>query len=330
MRALLVAGSTGDGVGSSVAMAAALSEAGVHVETTNEFARAADGPRPDAVLYFTPERLRSGLESVEREERRATVSILKVAVITSLATVPSTWVDPRIALYCTATDEAACALRDRGIDARRIEVHGLPVDARLGQVRAEPREIRARLRLMPTATTAVVLMRTAPRRETERLVRALARALPALQLCVVGAQTTGLFEALDGTGLPPTVALFKTERDLAELLRAADFVFCDPGARSIQEVLAAGRPAILAGRLSSRQAGNGAYVVRRGAGFIATTLADSLAAARRLSSEPALAHRAGLAAARLARPDAARRIAARLIALVEDTGSKQLWCRSSI
>jgi len=329
MRALLVAGSTGDSVSASAAMADALEEAGVRVETTPSFARVADGLRPDVVLYFTPERLRSELESVEREERRATASIVQVAVITNLATVPSTWVDPRIALYCTATDEAAYALRDRGVDARRIEVTGLPVDARLGQVRAEPSAIRARLRLMQTATTAVILIRTTRWRETERLVRALARALPALQLCVVGAQSPGLVEALDGTGLPPTVALFKSERDLPDLLRVADFVFCDPGARSIQEVLASGRPAILVGRLSIPQAGSGAYVVRRGAGFSATTLADSLAAARRLSSEPALAHRAGLAAARLARPDAARRIAARLIALVEDAGSKELWSRSS-
>jgi UDP-N-acetylglucosamine--N-acetylmuramyl-(pentapeptide) pyrophosphoryl-undecaprenol N-acetylglucosamine transferase len=102
--------------------------------------------------------------------------------------------------------------------------------------------------------------------------------------------------------------------DVAARLAAADLVISRAGASTIAELAAAGRPAILVplpGAIDDHQTANAGALCGAGAAWLIPqtnigTLGDRLAA---LLADPAALIRAGSAAAALARPDAAARLA---------------------
>lgn len=266
--------------------------------------RLIDQTRPDAVVFTHALAVRPGLDALATvgAERR----IPSVAMVTELATVHAAWTDGRVARYLAATDEVARALAARGVSDDCIaRLPGLPVGPRFGRIEESPIDLRRRLRLLPDATTALVLAGGEGAGPVEQMVPALACALPELQLAVVCGRNERLRRSLDGHGLPPTVRVLGFVDNVAELMHASDFVLTKGGPQSLSETLAAGRPAVVFDLLPGQERGNGAYVVRRGAGVLALTLPDALAAARRLTSDPALRVRVGAAASEIGGRDAA-------------------------
>ncbi|MFN8162406.1 MAG: glycosyltransferase [Solirubrobacterales bacterium] len=123
--------------------------------------------------------------------------------------------------------------------------------------------------------------------------------------------------------------LLAYEPNLGDVLAASDLVVGRSGG-SIFEVTAAGRPAILVPypyATADHQSANAAWMQRAGA---ATILADEELSAERLASEVTMllgdeARLAEMAAAsrRLARPDAARRIADEVLAAAHERGASE-------
>ncbi|HEY3107315.1 MAG TPA: glycosyltransferase [Chloroflexota bacterium] len=263
---------------------------------------------PEVVVFTHALAVRPGLDALDA----LGLAVPAVAMVTELVTVHASWIDSRLTRYLAASDEVARSLRERGIAPERIARTGLPVGSRFGCVAEPTAGLRLRLRLMPAETTALLLAGGEGSGPVEAMVPALARALPDLQLAVVCGRNQKLYRALDGYGLPPTVRLFGFVENVAELMEAADFVLTKGGPQSLSETLAAGRPAIVFDLLPGQERGNGAYVVRRGAGYLALTLPDVLAAARRLTHDPAMRCRLAAAARRLGQPEAAARVAAEL------------------
>ncbi len=102
-------------------------------------------------------------------------------------------------------------------------------------------------------------------------------------------------------------------RDMPEFMAAADFLVTKAGPGTISEAFIAGLPVILYSRLPGQEDGNVAYVVEEGAGIWAPKPAQLVAALKNWLDNPAERQATAQAAARLARPDAARQIA-RLVA----------------
>jgi 1,2-diacylglycerol 3-beta-galactosyltransferase len=263
---------------------------------------------PDVVLFTHALAVRPGLDALDA----LGLSVPAVAMVTELVTVHASWIDPRVTRYLAASDEVVRSLGDLGVAPERIAKTGLPVGPRFGRVPETTAELRRRLRLAPAATTALVLAGGEGSGPVEAMVPALARALPELQLAVVCGRNQKLYRALDGFGLPPTVRLFGFVDNVAELMQAADFVLTKGGPQSVSETLAAGRAVVVFDLLPGQERGNGAYVVRSGAGYLALDLPNVLAAARRLTDDPALRCRLAAAARERGQPEAARRVAAEL------------------
>jgi 1,2-diacylglycerol 3-beta-galactosyltransferase len=263
---------------------------------------------PDVVVFTHALAVRPGLDAIEALD----LAVPAVAMVTELVTVHASWIDPRVTRYLAASEEVVRSLREQGVPAERIERTGLPVGARFGRVGETPAEVRRRLRLMPDATTALVLAGGEGAGPVEAMVPAIARALPDLQLVVVCGRNQKLHRALDGHGLPPTVRVLGFVEYVAELMQAADFVLTKGGPQSLSETLAAGRPAVVFDLLPGQERGNGAYVARRGAGCLAPTLPDVLAATRRLAHDERLRCRLAETARALGQPGAAAAVAAEL------------------
>jgi UDP-N-acetylglucosamine:LPS N-acetylglucosamine transferase len=263
---------------------------------------------PDVAVFAHALAVRPGLDALDG----LGLSVPAVAMVTELATVHASWIDARVTRYLAASDEVVRSLRDLGVAPARIARTGLPVGPCFGRVGEPIGELRRRLRLVADMPTALVLAGGEGSGPVEAMVPALARALPHLQLAVVCGRNQTLYRALDGHGLPPTVRILGFIDNVAELMHAADFVLTKGGPQSLSETLAAGRPAIVFDLLPGQERGNGAYVVRRAAGFLALDLPGVLAAARRLTDDPALRCRLASAARALGQPGAAACVAAEL------------------
>jgi UDP-N-acetylglucosamine--N-acetylmuramyl-(pentapeptide) pyrophosphoryl-undecaprenol N-acetylglucosamine transferase len=112
--------------------------------------------------------------------------------------------------------------------------------------------------------------------------------------------------------------------DVAERLSAAHLVVARAGASTVAELAVAGRPAILVplpGAIDDHQSANaGALVAARGASMIAQRDFTPEALAKRLTSlltTPDLLAHAAAAARRLARTDAAARLAELTLSLMQ-------------
>ena len=128
--------------------------------------------------------------------------------------------------------------------------------------------------------------------------------------------------AYEAAGLPGRVEPFFDEMD-REMARA-DLVVCRAGATTLAEVTAAGRPALLVPlptATDDHQRRNAEALVRAGAAEMLDqrdlTGASLAAAIQRLVDDPARRDHLAEHARALARPDAARAIAERILALAE-------------
>jgi 1,2-diacylglycerol 3-beta-galactosyltransferase len=96
---------------------------------------------------------------------------------------------------------------------------------------------------------------------------------------------------------------------MPDFMRAADILVTKAGPGTISEALNAGLPMILYSRLPGQEDGNVNYVVSEGAGVWAPTPEQIVASLRLWINHPIERSQAAAACRRLARPQAARRIA---------------------
>jgi UDP-N-acetylglucosamine:LPS N-acetylglucosamine transferase len=238
-------------------------------------------------------------------------------MLAELVTIHTSWIDRRVRRYFAATDEVVAALRRAGTPPERVALTGLPVGPLFGRIAEPARDLRLRLRLIPDRPTALLLAGGEGSGPVVETVTRLSRALPELQQIVVCGRNARLRRRLEEYCLPPEVHVLGFVENMPELMHAADFVITKGGPQSIAEVLASGKPMIITHLLPGQEEGNGAFVVRRGAGYLALTLPDVLAATRRIVLDAPTRERLAAAARAAGRPDAAAHVAHELGALVE-------------
>jgi 1,2-diacylglycerol 3-beta-galactosyltransferase len=270
---------------------------------------------PDVVAFAHPFTVIPGYDALELLQTERGRRPADAVMVADLVNFHASWVDARASRYLAATAEAAALLRRHGIPDGKIVETGLPVGPQFGHVGATPAEVRARLRLSPSKTTALLLSGGDGSGPVREITTLLSRALPELQLVVVCGRNQRLKVELEQLCLPPAVHVVGFVENMPELMHAADFVITKGGPQTIVEVLVSGRPSIITDLLPGQEQGNGAYVTRRGAGYLALTRPDVLAATRRLFDDPALRARLGEAARAAARPDAAGNVVGELAAL---------------
>ena len=267
---------------------------------------------PDVVAFAHPFTVIPGYDALEmvkaRHGRRPTDAVM----VADLVNFHASWVDPRAQRYLAATAEAVALLGRHGIPSEKIVETGLPVGPLFGRVAESPADVRARLRLSPTKTTALLLSGGDGSGPVREIVTMLSRALPELQLVVVCGRNQALQVELERLCLPPAVHVLGFVENMPELMHAADFIITKGGPQTIVEGLASGRPLVITDLLPGQEQGNGAYVTRRGAGYLALTRPDVLAATRRLFDDPALRARVAEAARAAGRPEAAAAVVGQL------------------
>ncbi len=235
-----------------------------------------------------------------------------VVVVTDLVTTHAFWYHPQADLTVVPTPEAAAQARRYGLPPERVQVIGLPVAARCCEPVGDRAALRARLG-WPAEGPAVLLVGGGEGMgPLETIAEALAAARLPITLIVVAGRNRALRERLQRRRWPIPVRVYGFVQRMPDFMRAADVLITKAGPGTICEALNAHLPMILYSRLPGQEDGNVDYVVRHGAGLWAPEPAQVVAALRAWLQRPEEIRARRAACRRLARPEAARQIAALL------------------
>lgn len=230
------------------------------------------------------------------------------------------WVYGNIDAYAVATPEIRATLIARGIAPAAIGVDGIPVDPRFGRPPADRGALRERLGLPRDKPVALVMGGGLGLGPVASTVRALARSAAEVTPVVIVGKNRALQRRVseaarrDGTD----VRVLGFVHDVPDWMHAADVLVTKPGGLTTSEALAAGTPLVLVRPLPGQEERNAKYLVSHGAALRAARAGELVRAIDTVLAGGEPARRLREAAALLAHPDAAERVAARVVGLARD------------
>lgn len=247
----------------------------------------------------------------------------RLAVVVTDLDVHGLWLCRHADRYFVALEETRAHLERLGIAAERITVSGIPIDPVFAEPK-EPRAMRHKHGLDPDRTTILVAAGGFGVGPVERLVRSLPDLRHSAQAVVVCGRSDALKRRLDRAAatLPPTghvglrILGYTTEMD--ELMAAADLLVGKPGGLTTAEALAKGLVLVIVNPIPGQEERNADHLLEEGVAIRANNLPALAWKIDRLLDDPERLGRMREHVRRLARPHAAREIAAALLAAGEE------------
>jgi len=269
--------------------------------------------QPDAVVSVHPALNHLGVWTL----RQMGWQIPFVTVVTDLVRAHPFWLCPEVDLCLTPTKAARQDAVRAGVPPEKTQVTGLPVSLKFCQGRPDKQLARARLGLCPERAVVLLMGGGEGVGRLYKVARAVAEARLPAQMVVITGRNETLRRRLAATGWEIPARIVGFVANVPQWMAAADVLVTKAGPGVISEAFVAGLPLVLSGAIPGQEVPNVDYVVARGAG-IAETDPVRIAAwlAQRLRpGDEMLAHMAA-AARRLARPEAAVRVARQVAALL--------------
>lgn len=250
--------------------------------------------------------------------RRAFPTTPIVVVVTDLITGHVSWYNRDADLTIVPT----LAARDRaitaGVEKARLSVLGIPVSDTFVAIPGERDRLRAQLGWSDTRGTLLLAGGAEGIGPLEAICEAIERAQLPCDIAVVAGRNAALAARLRSRAWRGTVHTYDFVNNFSDLMRAASVLITKAGPGTISEACASGCPMVLHGAIPGQETGNVEFVTRGRAGVWAPSpLAVTAALHAWLIGRdaPAALRRAASGALRLARPQAAREIADRVVML---------------
>jgi 1,2-diacylglycerol 3-beta-galactosyltransferase len=239
-----------------------------------------------------------------------------VTVVTDLVTTHALWYHRRTDLCLVPTEAARERALGFGLKPAQVQVVGLPVADRFCTPPADAADLRQRLGWPPERPVILLVGGGEGMGPLEKSARAIADARFHASLVVITGRNQGLKARLESMSWLIPTFIYGFVREMPDFMRAADILVTKAGPGTISEALNAGLPMILYSRLPGQEDGNVTYVESEGAGVWAPSPERIVAGLRTWIEHPAERSQAAAACRRLARPQAARRIAQILAEIV--------------
>jgi processive 1,2-diacylglycerol beta-glucosyltransferase len=271
---------------------------------------------PDITVctHFLPAEIISWLKARER------ISCRQAIVVTDFD-VHAMWLCRHYEHYFVALDETRLHLEKLGVPASKITVSGIPIDPVFAAPK-DKREMRARHGLKQDVTTILVSAGGFGVGPVENLLRSLASDLraPAQAVALCG-RNEKLKERVDrlAASLPPagsfSVKAVAHTTAVDEYMAAADVLLGKPGGLTTSEALARGLLFVIVNPIPGQEERNSDHLLEEGVAIRCNNLPVLADKIDRLLADPARMDAMRANARRLARPDAAREVVAKLLTI---------------
>jgi processive 1,2-diacylglycerol beta-glucosyltransferase len=270
---------------------------------------------PDAVVctHFLP------VEALSPSRGHGRLRVPLYCVITDFAAHPF-WAFPHVDRYFVASDEVAAELAGHGVKSARIEVTGIPVDPVFSQTLGRE-AARARLGLDPREPMVLVMGGgggVGPLGDLAERLAALGIQPRVMVLCGSNEKLQRDVAARPAARAGRVVALGFT-REVDVLLEACDVGVTKAGGLTCSEALVKRVPLVIFRPTPGQEVRNAAYLEQGGAAVLAQSVAEVEATVGRWLADGTERERVRGAAGRLAHPDAAERIARRVLESVSQS-----------
>lgn len=237
-----------------------------------------------------------------------------ITIVTDLISTHAFWYDKRVDLTLVPTEEAKQKALDCGLRDDRVRVVGLPVDERFGDLPRAAGSIRAELGWPSDRPTVLLVGGSEGMGPLYETARAIARNGREIALAVVAGRNRSLKKRLEGTDWEVPTFVYGFVDRMAEMMQAARLLVTKAGPGTISEALISGLPMVLYSRVPGQEEGNVDYVVSKGVGLWAPGSQATAAAVARWIDHPDELEQAAAVCKKIARPDAALKVAEILVA----------------
>jgi 1,2-diacylglycerol 3-beta-galactosyltransferase len=236
-----------------------------------------------------------------------------VTVVTDLVTTHAAWFCPAADLVIVPTQAAYRRGLELRMPATRMQVIGQPVADRYCHPAGDKVGLREQLGWRNDLPVALLVgggEGMGPLAETAFAIDA---ARLSLQLVIVTGRNQALQQQMEKFPWQIPARVYGFTHQMPDFMRAADVLITKAGPGTISEGFIAGLPIILYSKMPGQEDGNVDYVVDEGAGIWAPRPGIVVETLRGWLDDPASQQAFTANALRLARPDAARRIARLLV-----------------
>jgi len=238
-------------------------------------------------------------------------------VVTDMVSTHVFWYNNNATLTMVPTQEALRRGLENGMDQARMEVVGQPLSDKFRHPTAPKAQLREQLGWPENLPVVIMIGGGEGMGPIESVVRAIDRANLNLMMVIIAGRNENLKRSLQKKPLTTRHEVFGFVENMPDLMNAADIIVTKAGPGTISEAFTAGLPIVLYTRMPGQEEGNVDYVVDKGAGVWAPTPENVLAALRKWVDNPDERRKVAEISASLARPDAARNIARKLINTVK-------------
>jgi processive 1,2-diacylglycerol beta-glucosyltransferase len=277
------------------------------------FVRLLERERPDWAVstHFLPAEIIAWLRSKGRLATRQ-------AIVVTDFDIQAIWLTHHVDHYFVALDETRVHLAHLGVPPDAITVSGIPIDPVFEEPKAA-RAMRAKHGLAPELTTILVSAGGFGVGPVEALVHTLLELRHPAQLVVICGRSEALKRRLEGLArarprdVAPALHVVGYTTEMDEYMAAADLLVGKPGGLTSSEALARGLALVIVHPIPGQEERNADHLLEAGAAIRCNNLPALAWKIDRLLDDPQRLDAMRAKARRLARPHAARDIAAALV-----------------
>ena len=275
---------------------------------------------PDAIIctHFLPFR------AVSESLRRSGVTAPVFAATTDVD-VHNYWIDPVVDRYYVFHEESAWQLSAKGVHPERIRVLGIPISPAFERAISKQRA-RADLAIERDRFTILLMSGGFGVGSIEELVSHTRSVLAAkidaaFTLLVVCGTNERARSAIERMTMPANVdtRVYGFVETIRVMMSASDLLVSKAGGLTTAEAMASGLPMIMVNPIPGQEMRNADLLVEHQAGWKALNLSHFQYKLSQVLVEPGLLERAALATHRLAKPAAARKILADVLATLHNS-----------
>ena len=232
-----------------------------------------------------------------------------ITVVTDPVTTHALWFDKRADLILVPTEDSRQRAIEYHMPPEKVHVVGQPVADRYCAPPGDKRALRQALDWPQDKTIVLIVGGGEGMGPIKQTAVAIADSGLDVSLVVVAGRNEKLRNSLEARAWPIPTRIYGFTRELADFMRAADVLVTKAGPGTIAEALNAGLPMIVNARLPGQEDGNVAFVQRECVGVWAPTPARVVRVLSTWTQNPDERESFAANCRRIARPDAARRIA---------------------